>query len=392
MDEPHDVEDRLAHYWSEYPRQPERVSADQGPRPQRHREVVRHNALRHRIRASHPRGAARLQDGGRRDHVHLHGRRQPHQPDRRHSAIREVGQPQHVLAVNTGSIDLDRPRILISNDDGVHARGIKALRKALEEVADVTVVAPDRERSGASHSLTMDVPLRTHRIKENIIGVDGTPTDCVLLALKLLLPEPPDLVVSGINRGANMGDDVTYSGTIAAAMEATLMGIPAIAVSLCRCESGAYDYEASAEIAREVALMVLERGLPEGTLLNVNVPNIPREEITGVEIARLGKQVYEEAVVEKQDPRGRTYYWIGGQLTSWEPEPDTDYAAVSQRLVSITPIHLDLTDYRAMDVLRSWPLEQIVAAGIKTPGAEAVEAGTPNSAADRSEENEGETG
>jgi 5'-nucleotidase len=287
---------------------------------------------------------------------------------------------------------LDRPRILISNDDGVHARGIKALRKALEEVADVTVVAPDRERSGASHSLTMDVPLRTHRIKENIIGVDGTPTDCVLLALKLLLPEPPDLVVSGINRGANMGDDVTYSGTIAAAMEATLMGIPAIAVSLCRCESGAYDYEASAEIAREVALMVLERGLPEGTLLNVNVPNIPREEITGVEIARQGKQVYEEAVVEKQDPRGRTYYWIGGQLTSWEPEPDTDYAAVSQRLVSITPIHLDLTDYRAMDVLRSWPLEQIVAAGIKTPGAEAVEAGTPNSAADRSEENEGETG
>ncbi len=287
---------------------------------------------------------------------------------------------------------MDRPRILISNDDGVHARGIKALRKALEEVADVTVVAPDRERSGASHSLTMDVPLRTHRIKENIIGVDGTPTDCVLLALKLLLPEPPDLVVSGINRGANMGDDVTYSGTIAAAMEATLMGIPAIAVSLCRCESGAYDYEASAEIAREVALMVLERGLPEGTLLNVNVPNIPREEITGVEIARQGKQVYEEAVVEKQDPRGRTYYWIGGQLTSWEPDPDTDYAAVSQRLVSITPIHLDLTDYRAMDVLRSWPLEQIVAAGIKTPGAEAVEAGTPNSAADRSEENEGETG
>ncbi len=285
---------------------------------------------------------------------------------------------------------MDRPRILICNDDGVHARGIKALRKALEEVADVTVVAPDRERSGASHSLTMDVPLRTHRIKENIIGVDGTPTDCVLLALKLLLPEPPDLVVSGINRGANMGDDVTYSGTIAAAMEATLMGIPAIAVSLCRCESGAYDYEAAAEIAREVALMVLERGLPEGTLLNVNVPNIPREEIRGVEVARQGKQVYEEAVVEKQDPRGRTYYWIGGQLTSWEPEPDTDYAAVSQGLVSITPIHLDLTDYRAMDVLRSWPLEQVVAAGTGTPGTEAVETGTPTSAADQTEKNEGE--
>ena len=287
---------------------------------------------------------------------------------------------------------MGRPRILISNDDGVHARGIKTLRKALEQIADVTVVAPDRERSGASHSLTMDVPLRTHRIKDNIIGVDGTPTDCVLLALKLLLPEPPDLVVSGINRGANMGDDVTYSGTIAAAMEATLMGIPAIAVSLCRCESGSFDYEASAEIARDVALMVLERGLPLGTLLNVNVPNIPREEITGVEIARQGKQVYEEAVVEKQDPRGRTYYWIGGQLTSWEPEPHTDYAAVSKGLVSIAPIHLDLTDYQAMDVLRSWPLEQLVAAGAKAPATKTLASVAPTVAGDESDGNEGETG
>ena len=284
---------------------------------------------------------------------------------------------------------MGRPRILISNDDGVHARGIKVLRKALEEIADVTVVAPDRERSGASHSLTMDVPLRTHQIRDNIIGVDGTPTDCVLLALKVLFSEPPDLVISGINRGANMGDDVTYSGTIAAAMEATLMGVPAMAVSLCRCESGAYDYEASAEVARDVALMVLERGLPEGTLLNVNVPNVPREELTGVEVARQGKQVYEEAVVEKQDPRGRTYYWIGGQLTSWEPEPDTDYAAVSQGRVSITPIHLDLTDYRAMDVLRSWPLEQVVATGVRTPAAKAAAEGAPET--DRSEGDEGET-
>lgn len=261
---------------------------------------------------------------------------------------------------------MGRPRILISNDDGVHAPGIKALAKALAEVADVTVVAPDRERSGASHSLTMDVPLRTHRVKDNVIGVDGTPTDCVLLALKLLLPEPPDLMVSGINRGPNMGDDVTYSGTIAAAMEATLLGIPSIAVSLCRCESGAYNFEPSARIAKDVALMVLGRGLPKGTLLNVNVPNIPRDEIVGVELVRQGKQVYEEAVIEKKDPRGRTYYWIGGQLTSWEPEPDTDYAAVSSGRVSITPVHLDLTDYAAMDVLRSWPLEQLVIAGSRS--------------------------
>lgn len=258
-----------------------------------------------------------------------------------------------------------RPRILISNDDGAYAPGIKALAAALAEIADITVVAPDRERSGASHSLTMDVPLRTHRIRDNVIGVDGTPTDCVLLALKLLLPEPPDLVVSGINRGANMGDDVTYSGTIAAAMEATLLGIPSIAVSLCRCKSGDtdFDFGPSALIAREVALMVLERGLPKGTLLNVNVPNIPINEILGVEVARQGKQVYEEAVIEKKDPRGRTYYWIGGQLTSWEPEPDTDYSAVSGGRVSITPIHLDLTDYPAMDVVRKWPLGQLVPGG-----------------------------
>lgn len=265
---------------------------------------------------------------------------------------------------------MTRPRILISNDDGVHARGITVLAGALREIADVTVVAPDRERSGASHSLTMDVPLRTHRISDDVIGVDGTPTDCVLLALKLLLPEPPDLVVSGINRGPNMGDDVTYSGTIAAAMEATLLGVPSIAVSLCRCESGTYDYGPAAEIAREVARMVLDRGLPEGTLLNVNVPNVPGGEIRGVEVARQGKQVYEEAVIEKKDPRGRTYYWIGGQLTSWLPEPDTDYAAVSEGLVSITPVHLDLTDYAAMDVLRNWPLEQLTRGGAEEGGEE----------------------
>jgi len=258
---------------------------------------------------------------------------------------------------------LGRPHILISNDDGVHARGIRALIEALREVADVTVAAPDRERSGASHSLTMDVPLRAHEISDRVFAVAGTPTDCILLALKMLMPEPPDLVGSGINRGPNMGDDVTYSGTIAAAMEATLLGIPAVAVSLCRCESGKYDYTASAQIARDVALMVLDRGLPDWTLLNVNVPNIPGSEIKGVEVVRQGKQVYEEAVIEKKDPRGRTYYWIGGQLTAWETEPDTDFAAVSQGYVSVTPVHLDLTDYATMDILKEWPLDGIVPGG-----------------------------
>lgn len=252
-----------------------------------------------------------------------------------------------------------RPRILVSNDDGVHAPGIRALAEAMREVGKVFVVAPDRERSAASHSLTMDVPLRASRLEDDVISVQGTPTDCILLALKGLLSEQPDLVVSGINRGPNMGDDVTYSGTIAAAMEATLLGVPSIAVSLDRHESGRYDYRAAASIARALALMVLERGLPAGTLLNVNVPNVPPSDVLGVEIARQGKQIYEDAIVEKTDPRGRRYYWIGGQLTSWETETHTDYAAVSQRRVSITPIQLDLTDYRAMEVLRDWPIDRV---------------------------------
>jgi 5'-nucleotidase len=255
------------------------------------------------------------------------------------------------------------PRILVSNDDGVHAPGIKALSRELRAIGDVTVVAPDRERSGASHSLTMDVPLRAHRIDDSRIGVDGTPTDCVLLAVKRLLRERPDLMVSGINRGPNMGDDVTYSGTIAAAMEATLLGIPSMAISLSRKGDADYDYGPAALIATRLALMVLERGLPESTLLNVNVPNIPIGRIEGVEIARQGKQVYEEAVVEKKDPRGRTYYWIGGQLTSWKPEESTDYAAVNGNRVSVTPVHLDLTDYRTMDVLKDWGLDRLLHTG-----------------------------
>ena len=252
-----------------------------------------------------------------------------------------------------------RPSILVSNDDGVHAPGILALSQALLELGDVTVVAPDRQRSAASHSLTMDRPLRADRLDDNTVAVDGTPTDCVLLALKSLLPEPPDLVVSGINRGPNMGDDVTYSGTIAAAMEATLLGIPSVAISLDRSETKQYEYGPAALIGRELARMVLSRGLPAGTLLNVNVPNLSADRITGVELARQGKQTYEDAIIEKTDPRGRRYYWIGGQLTSWETEAHTDYAAVSHGRVSVTPIHLDLTDYKSMEVLRDWPLSRV---------------------------------
>lgn len=254
---------------------------------------------------------------------------------------------------------MKKPTILLSNDDGVNAPGLTALRREMATLGRAIVVAPDREMSAASHSLTVHVPLRANRVADDVIKVEGTPTDCVLLAVQHLLTECPDLVVSGVNRGPNLGNDVTYSGTVAAAMEGTLLGIPSIAVSLDRSAEGKYDYALAAAIAREVALLVLERGLPEGTLLNVNVPNRPRDEIKGITTARLGKQVYEESIVKKTDPRGRGYYWIGGQLSTWKVEPDTDLAMVADGWVSVTPIELDLTDYGTLEALGAWPLDRV---------------------------------
>jgi len=261
-----------------------------------------------------------------------------------------------------------RPRILVSNDDGVSAPGIVALTGELDAIGHVTTVAPSRERSAAGHSLTLDVPLRATRLSDKVFSVDGTPTDCVLLAVRKLLPEKPDILVSGINRGPNMGHDITYSGTVAAAMEGTILGIPSIAVSMDRASDGIYDYSFAAAVARRVTEMVLDRGLPEGALLNVNVPNLPAEAVRGARLARLGKQVYEDAVVQNTDPRGRFYYWIGGQETTWAVETDTDFAAVDAGYVSITPIHLDLTDYATMEKLADWPHTDIVssAAGSET--------------------------
>ncbi len=252
-----------------------------------------------------------------------------------------------------------RPSILVSNDDGVDAPGIRVLAEELAALGEVDVVAPDRERSAASHSLTLQVPLRARRIQDHIVGVDGTPTDCVMLAIKNLLARPPDLVVSGINRGANMGDDLTYSGTVAAAMEGTLLGVPSMAVSLDRPKDGPYDYRAAGMVARELAAVVLERGLPQGTLLNINVPHVPVDEIRGIRITRQGKQVYEDLIVEKKDPRGRTYYWIGGQQETWSIEPNTDYTSIADGHVSVTPVQLDLTDYRTFARLEGWGLDRI---------------------------------
>jgi 5'-nucleotidase len=257
-----------------------------------------------------------------------------------------------------------RPTFLVSNDDGVNAPGIVTLARELAAIGTVMVVAPDRERSASSHSLTIDVPIRANRLAENIVSVEGTPTDCVLLAVKNLLAEPPDLVVSGVNRGPNMGNDVTYSGTVAAAMEGTIFGIPSIAVSLDRSDSGRFDFSHAARIATGLAGVVLRNGLPEGTLLNVNVPNLPPEEIVGIEIVRLGKQVYEDSIIKKVDPRGRGYYWIGGQKSTWRAEPGTDFDAVSRGCVAVTPIHLDLTDYEAANVLSTWDLGAVVSGAL----------------------------
>ena len=244
-------------------------------------------------------------------------------------------------------------RILLSNDDGIGAPGLKALAEALAALGEVTVVAPDRERSAAGHSLTLNRPLRASRLDRNWYSVDGTPSDCVALALMGLLPRRPDLVVAGINDGANLGDDVTYSGTVAAAAEGTLGGCPAFAVSLA-ADGDKRHLDTAAHYAALVAGEVGARGLPAGTLLNVNVPNRPLGHLKGVAITRQGRRTYSETIVEKVDPRGKTYYWIGGGPPRWEGGEGTDYEAVEAGAVSITPLHLDLTNYTALEALRAW--------------------------------------
>jgi 5'-nucleotidase len=246
-------------------------------------------------------------------------------------------------------------RVLITNDDGVHAPGLAALVKRVSELAEVVVVAPDRERSAVGHALTLHHPLRAARIADNIYSVDGTPTDCVNLGIHSLLSFRPDLVLSGINRGANVGDDVTYSGTVAAALEATLMGIPAIAVSLVTKGAGE-NYVAAAGCAARIAQAVHEKGLPPDTFLNVNVPDLPAELLKVPLITSQGKRSYEGTIVDKVDPRGRSYYWIGTADLSFQDIPGSDYHAVSLGHVSVTPLHIDLTNYASIETLKAWEL------------------------------------
>jgi 5'-nucleotidase len=235
-------------------------------------------------------------------------------------------------------------RILVTNDDGVFSEGVKLLREALLEVADVTVVAPDREQSASGHSLTLDRPLRMQMLEEGIYSVDGTPTDCVNLGLQWLMKDdPPDLIVSGINFGFNLGDDLTYSGTVSATFEGTLMGIPSVAFSQEVSEN--FSFERAAEFARELLGLLVTKKLPRDLLLNVNVP---AGDIKGVRLTRLGRRVYKQSVVEKFDPRGRRYFWIAGKPV-WHEDSGTDHEAILEGCISITPLHLDLTDYRSLD-------------------------------------------
>ena len=247
-----------------------------------------------------------------------------------------------------------RMHILVSNDDGVEAPGIRVLAEHLAEVATVTVVAPDRDRSGASNSLTLDQPIRVTELSERRYRVAGTPTDCVHLALAGMLEDEPDIVVSGINSAANLGDDVIYSGTVAAAMEGRFLGLPAIAVSLASSEHKARNYPTAARAAVEIMRRLLVDALPSDTILNVNVPDLPWSEIRGYEVTRLGHRHRAEPCINETDPRGRPIWWIGPAGAEEDAGPGTDFDAVRRGYISITPIHVDLTRYQALEKVASW--------------------------------------
>lgn len=247
--------------------------------------------------------------------------------------------------------------ILLSNDDGYQAPGLQALASELAAIADIHVVAPDRDRSGASNSLTLDSPIRARQADNGFTYVDGTPTDCVHLAITGLLECEPDMVVSGINSGANMGDDVLYSGTVAAAMEGRFLGYPAIAVSMVTGGERPKHYATAARVTLELVQRVIAGSLPADTILNVNVPDLPWEQIQGMQATRLGHRHKSEPVVQDHDPRGRPVYWVGPVGPEQDAGPGTDFHAVRSGYVSITPLDVDLTRYDAINGIASWLAE-----------------------------------
>lgn len=251
-------------------------------------------------------------------------------------------------------------KILVSNDDGVHADGIKQLAETLREIATVTVVAPDRNRSGASHSLSLDRPLKVQVTGDNTYCINGTPTDCVHLAVTGLFSELPDMVISGINEGANLGDDVIYSGTVAAAIEGRFLGYPAMAVSLVN-KSNSADiivnkeyYLTAAKVVKELVNLIVQHGMPKNTILNVNVPAVPYEDLKGFRVTRCGSRHPSEPTVAAKDPRGKEVFWIGPAGREIDSGDDTDFAAIKANMVSITPINVDMTAHKQINELSDW--------------------------------------
>lgn len=242
--------------------------------------------------------------------------------------------------------------ILLSNDDGYLAEGLVALAKGLGEMAEISVIAPDKNRSAASNSLTLDIPLRAETLTNGFIKVDGTPTDCVHLAITGLLDKEPDMVIAGINHGANLGDDVLYSGTVAAATEGRFLGLPAIAISMA--SSNPQYIATGVKVAKVVLQRILDKPLARDILLNVNVPDLPWEELKGFQSTRLGQRHKAEPVIKSADPRGRTFYWVGPPGKEQDAGEGTDFYAINQGFVSITPLQLDLTRYDALEMLKDW--------------------------------------
>ena len=247
-------------------------------------------------------------------------------------------------------------RILISNDDGYQARGLRTLAEHLKPIADVVVVAPDRNRSGASNSLTLETPLRVERVEPNLYYVNGTPTDCVHIAITGLLEQEPDVLISGINNGANLGDDVLYSGTVAAAMEAVTLGVPGIGISFSggHPETMATYREMLVQLVRQITGVA---DFPEQTLLNVNLPGIPASEVLGIQVTKLGSRYFSESLTRMKDPWGREIFWIGGGTITWTGTENSDHLVVAEGYVSVTPLHMDLTNYSLLETVKGWSLE-----------------------------------
>jgi 5'-nucleotidase len=252
-------------------------------------------------------------------------------------------------------------KILVSNDDGIDSLGIYSLVLALKDIAEITIVAPIKEQSAVGHGITMQMPLRVLKYNKNNeffgYAVDGTPADCVKIGIRNIMKEPPDLVISGINHGSNTAINIIYSGTVSAAREAAIMDVPAIAISVTN--HSARNFEFAGKVAKYLAMKLVKKDIPRGTLLNVNVPDLPESEISGIRLTMQGKSKWDDIYEKRLDPYGREYYWLKGSLLEVDTDLDTDQASVRKNYVSVTPIHFDLTDYETYERMKNWKIENL---------------------------------